>query len=572
MKKFFWSTLALLLFLHMASEAQTTVRADQLYNLNEKDPIDKIILEEARNLDSLVTFSQVWLTDQVATEYDPVFGVIINKKYVLRLANENHITDMRNFFRLIIAHEKMHARQYTWLLGIGRSLSSLTGEEKQRLECQADMCAGYVFLFPSIKQYSNVLTKTILYSLRNGSPTQNSASFELPNFSEGDSVLVSNTVRQSQDGINLFFSLGENDGVFGTHPTAAYRKEAFDMGVNAFFVSAMSYPLTPETRNSISPSEWQFMQTKYMMLNNTLGILQADYAPNGFFDKWSFRSAAKIIHLPNKASNNIVFKIKKNKWDPSSDHPFLSFEMDVINYNPDSVFVDMDIPIKIVSRYHPDRILNSRIATAGHAVFAMGPLETHKIVDSVIWTNSDSTMPSVFYPGAEGSVYQVYAIRPISDSFYMPPMTSERINLALLDTQKIEKLIFRLPAIQRSFHLFDLNYFKDGAGITYEGQEEITYNSYRGNEHFLLHVPIAEKTRPFLSCTVAKFDALTDAIPAYDQFKKELKELDDDYTLEERVGTLHNKAQIYNKEKVKIYTLIILNRNDRYELALDIFK
>lgn len=565
----------ILIFVSYNGTTQSKIKADQLYNLNETDSIDKIILAESSNLDSLIINTRVWLSDQLSTQYDPLFGVIINKQFILKLAKKNNIKDVRNLFRLILSHEKMHALQSMRLSSVGSSYQLLTSEEKQILECQADICAGYLFLFPVIKQYSELLAKSFLYSFRNSRQPGGSA-FPIPDFSRNDSVLTYESLQRNYDGLQLFFDLGESEGVFGTHPNPINRKTAFEMGLNAFQFTAIQVPLPPALINKITPQEWEYLNTIYNSYIANLGIQPMHYQPQGFFELWSQYIAQKIIHLSNKASTKILFAIELSKWDTSLNNNLHNFKIKARNDNPDSMIIDMDVMTKLVDRKKSDDPIKSKITFANHYYFTLPPNGTHTINDSIRWApGSDSTMPRVIYPGVEGSLYIVFPSNPKAVISYKPNTPLTQGNLALDDfSMGNEKLIRSLPLIQREINLYDIDRFKDGVGIIRNKMLQIQYNAFIGGEHFILYIPLSKAEKPFLSKTINSYDTFSEALEAYDNFKKELLELGESYTLvEEQFKRESNRfAEILNIEKKRIYSLSISKEYYVYRLELDVFK
>lgn len=555
--------------------SQSLIKADQLYNLNESDPIDKMILAESANLDSLVVPTRVWLSDQISTQFDPLFGVIINKQHVLKLAKKNNIGDISNVFRLILTHEKMHALQSIRLNYIGSSYQLLTTEEKQILECQADMCAGYLFLFPFIKQYSELLTKSFLYTYRN-SKLSGGNTFPIPDFSYADSILTFTSLQRNYDGLQLFFDIGESDGVFGTHPNPINRKTAFEMGLNAFQLSAIQIPLPPSLSNKISPQEWKYLNDIYKSILATLGILPQHIQPQGFFELWSQHIAKKIIHLSNKASTNILFTIEKSKWDTSINNSFNYYTIKASNDNPDSMEIDMDVMTKLVDRIKSDDPIKSKITVANHYKFTLPPNGTYTINDSIMWIpGTDSTMPRVVYPGDEGSLYIVYPSSLKVINSYKPSGYLLHSNPALGDISSAnEKLLRLLPLIQREFNLNDANKFKDGAGIIWNKSLQIQYNAFISGEHFLLYMPVSTKGKPFISKVINSFNTFSEALDAYDNFKKELLELGDNYTLyEEQYQNKNSRyTEILNADKKSIYSLSITKEYLVYKLYIEVIK
>lgn len=565
-----------LIFLCYAGQTQSLIKAKQLFNLSETDPIDKIILAESANLDSLVVSTRVWLSDQLSTQFDPLFGVIINKKHILELARKNNIADVRNLFRLILSHEKMHALQSIRLNNIGSSYQLLTSEEKQILECQADICAGYLFLFPFIKQYSELLTKYFLYAYRN-SKLPGGNTFPIPDFSSADSMLTFTALKRNYDGLQLFFDLGEREGVFGTHPNPFNRKTAFEMGLNAFQLTAIQVPLPPSLINKISPQEWEYLNAIYKSIIATLGILPQHSQPQGFFELWSQHIAKKIIHLSNKASTKILFTIEKSKWDTSINNNLHYYKIRARNDNPDSMIIDMDVLSKLVDRKKSDDPIKSKIAVANHYFFTLPPNGEHTINDSIMWIpGTDTTMPRVVYPGDEGSLYIVYPANPKAAISYKPITPVTQANPALNDFSAAkEKLLRLLPLIQRDFNMNDVRRFKDGAGITWNKALQIQYNAFIGGEHFLLYIPVSTEEKPYLSKAINSFDTFSEALAAYDSFKKELLELlGESYILDEEQSQLKNYryAEILNADKKSIYSLSISKEYLVYKLHLEVFK
>lgn len=573
MRKIVLALLAVFILTCFDIHAQSKVSADQLYNLSQVDATDKMIAEQSRKLDSLIVATPVWLSDNVATQYDPLFGLIINKKNILKLAQDTKLSDISNLFFMILAHEKMHALQFIRLQNVNRNFNSLTTEEMQWLECQADMCAGYLVLFPRIQEFAQIITKALVYSYRQMPQNKKLKFIPFADLTDGDLSTVFSWAKKNKEGLNLFFTIGDKEGIFGTHPNPVSRKIAFEMGLDAFTFAAMQVPLPASLTNTITPHDLEFLKGAYASLMYTLAVFPTDYQMGNFFELWSARVSSKIIHFEDKASNNIVFRVKKNRWDTSINNPFLYFEIEISNKNPDSVLVDLDVPIKTVSKKDPEDPLKSSTVTSYHNLILLAPGEKKNIADSVMWVPAtDSTMPRVYYPGEEGSLYKVLAFHPKDPRFYLPLAMAGAPTLFLLNDRQLRKLSGLLHIIQEDFKANDINYFKTGAGLIWEGENEVQYNWYKGSDHYILHVPEIKTQAPYLTLFIGKFQTLTDL---KDQYKDIQKQLANEYSIDLKLIEDQYSSVVFIRRKDNnriIGYLSAIKNNSEYVLNLNLYK
>jgi hypothetical protein len=480
-----------LVILHICANCNAqTVTASLLKQLDLTDPIDKIISVESQSLDTLIFQTPVWLSDELDSQYSESFGVIINKRKILEKIAQNHLVNKAFLIRLIIAHEKMHARQLAFIKNAGQDFKTFSIEQQQLMECQADMCAGYAAFFPEIKKFSNVLVKASIYEVKMQlTPNQNIAE-------PGDEDLnfAFNILEKNNEGIKLFFELGENEGS-ASHPDALSRKIAFEMGYNAFLFSAMSYP-NPLVQ-SLNTQERNGLNIIYTFTRNSLGILPTDFTMGIFFDSWSNRTSRQVVHFFQKASKNIFFTLKNLKWNTDDNHPFLNFELEVENKNPDAVFIEITVPIRKAPRLDRHNPLKRTIVTGWHSSFYLSPGEKKKIVDSTIWAGADNVfMPTVSFPGENGSLYSVNVVNPALHKNYFTANNSDTLALRAMgntnEEETIENLMLFLPSIQRQFSFGDVNDLKVGAGFErYDplSDGEITYCCFLAKKDFELVVP-----------------------------------------------------------------------------------
>ena len=566
------------LLLSLSSAAQTVVDASQLKNLDEKNELDIAILRESRNLDSLVFPTQIWLSDEVDSQFDERFGVILNKKEIMEKISQHKLKDVGFVFRLIIAHEKMHARQMYFIRNARLDFASFSLEQKQLIECQADMCAGFVAFTPKLKELSNLILDVSLYMIRTNPELKHSKGFIPPEFSDQQIDFALSIASQNREAIKLFFELGENEGRFGTHPDAYSREMAFELGYNGFLLNVMSY-FPPERQNTITASEWQILNGNLFQMKATLGLLPMDFAPNGsFFDSWSNRTSRKIVHFVQTASKNVLFNVTENRWDTRIENNFLYFKLEVTNNNPDSVIVDMSLPIKLVMRNDKENPLTSKIATAWHAYTILAPGEKKVFNDSVMWApGTDTTMPRAFYPGQWGSLYYVVTSNPNLDrNYFTPSSLNDGPKLGGEDVygHSLEKLINKLPSIQRSFALSPIDRLKSGAGLRWLKNADVSYCCYLAKHNFDLKVPFDSKGQAYLTKTLYSDTKLK-------QSKEELKRIVGmlidsypDYKIKEGVdsNTKYPFYEIYNPAGKKDFMLFVDSDYSTYNLILEIYK
>jgi hypothetical protein len=499
-KKYLKLVFSFFIIVHFAC-AQSHIQAYQLQSLNASDDFEKIIIRESKSLDSLIFATPVWTSTEVDTQYDEIFGVIINKTSISQLLNDKSAEDKAFLLRLIIAHEKMHARQISMLRNIGKSYDLLSVQEKQWLESQADICAGYAAFFPRIKELSALLFQDNIAFIRSQATTGHQET--IPGIDQPDQERVTKLIAQNEEGIRLFFKLGDNEGQFGLHPDSYSRQMAFQLGVSAFFINVIQLYLYKEMSN-VTPLEWQLLNKQLLAIFQTLGVVSEDYIGSVFFDRWSERTAAKIVHFIQNTAKNVIFKVIKQQWDTTAENPFLYFEIEVTNKNTESVYVDMSVLTKLAPRLANKNPLLTKLGFSWQRYFLLSSNETKIYRDSVMWGGvSDRMMPKVFYPGEQGSLYSVVLANPAGLPNHVNTGDIEKFTV---ESSDLKSFIGSLPAIYRQFNLGQTDSQKSGSGLKFLDRSEIEYSAYFFNTHFKLIVPDNIIDKPFLLGSIAEYE------------------------------------------------------------------
>lgn len=491
---------------------------------NTNDSIERLIENINLSFDTIIFPTRIWISDS-KTCYHPNHGVLINKNQLTKDIEQKGYKNIEFIVRLIIAHEKMHARQLYNLSQLGIRYENMTFEQKQIMECQADICAGYCAFFNDINRISEIFFHSILVNLRNGlhqNPSKDSNSFQpMPS----DLSLANQMLSSNAEAIDWFFSIGDNSGISSTHPNSDFRRLAFEMGLLCFFNKSLS--IVPQKMfSNIEAFEMKLLQHHAMMINQTLGIINSDINPQGLnFELWSERTARQIIHFPNEISKGIIIKRIDLSWNKTLDRPYCYYEFEISNTNSKEVFFDIAVLMKLANRNYPNNTLKNKIVTANRYAAKISPYGVYRIIDSILWIpGNDSLMPQCVLPGNYGSLYYFTnsSFAPNTDQNTSSEKEHELYRSSveqLSPSQKFLKLFLRRNEIFNNPEIY-----KQGVGNLNKHTKNTTYNSFLfGNKVSLCFRN--DKSLLNIASTICSFSTDTIALREFDKIKNDLKTL-----------------------------------------------
>ncbi len=559
--------LILLVLLNHADTALAQIDAAKLKKLNLADSTDLIIFKENKSLNTSMIETDVWVSDYYDNQYDTDFGIIINKVKLLQSLPKDNSVNKRLLIRLILAHEKMHAKHLSKFKNWKTTYSKVVPKEYLLIdEAQADMAAGYNAFEFKDREDAKYTIKLIQQMGKNDIETQF-------NLSLGDLNFITKLRKDEANALNLFASLGDNQGHMSKYPNSYQRSLAFELGLHAYNLISLSNEIENQ-KKTLKDSTLTALNIMIDAYRNTLdyrAIITKDN--NYFYESWSRLMVWHIIHSSKNVNKYITFKFTGGRAaNDSSD--YAEFELNISNKNKvDSLIVAYAILLKC----NPDTSTykNDVIAIGVQNRIVLAPNET-KVVTSSMFDISESLKglrPKVVFPGQHGSLYSVELTNPQRRKFYKAADRIDEVNYKK-KASTIENLLENLAVLQNDFSISDIDDYITGAGFIDIHSDETVYSTFLLNRPFELVVP-SNSAKYFLRASVFQ----NENIRAVEQYLKNIKaylEKTGSFKLLFRKGgeEYDDALEVANTKGVNIckFSIFFDEINNDYQIELKIFK
>lgn len=544
--------------------SQIQINAIKLNRLNLSDPIDFIIAEENRKLDALIFKTDVWISDNDDNQFKQGIGVIINKANLIAKISEYKSVNTSFLIRLILAHEKMHARQFA---KFGNWKKKDSKEQLLLDEVQADMTAGYTAFDFKNDENSKLSVKIIQQMAKNGIDKE-------PKLSKKDLSFSKELRNDEVNALKLFFSMGENQNYIARHPNSYQRMLAFELGLKASAVKSFD--------NYVKSMKKKFSEADFNLLEKAVNISESniDYKNidtkeySYFYESWSYWMARRILHMPNNMSKFIIFKLLDGTYSDSTGYG--KFRTSVSNTNKnDSIKIDYAVLFKGRPEDKSLGYENDMILSATYSSVILGPNETKIVTDSLLDISKaiDRTKFKLIFPGQFGSLYYADLVNEKnSKQSYKDDIESD---LKQCDQCKetVDDLLDNINEIQSFFSFYDIENYINGAGFQNINTEEITYSLFIDNRPFELTVPL-DKNKYLITTTIYNSLNINTIQEYLKKIKNKINSSNKITVIESLDKELYGQLVIRSSVGVEIGQLnIVFDKMDNeFQLILTLFK
>lgn len=475
------------------------VSSDKLRKPNLSDAFEKKVFEVNRKLDSTIFNTQIWISDEYPTQFDFDYGIIINKKTIQESISKFENVDLIFLIKLIVAHEKMHAKHFSRYPDWKREYVKNAHLEQLKLdEVKADIAAGY-------NAFDYIESGYVKYILKIGKHLEKKGFEKAPNFTSNELSLTRKTKADEVNAMKLFSELGDNQNQVAKYPNSYQRMTAIEYGMKAAlirdFARFLKNPKNNLKKNEkellISCVEYYESQLDYF---NTKYLNEEDFFYYDYLETLSF----KITHLLSSFNKFITVQLLDG-IDPN-ESGFSKFRMKFTNNNSyDSLKVFYSVLLCAKFNDPEFEYPNYTSLSAAHSVLVLAPKETKIVTDSLF----DITQPlegdakfKVIFPGQFGSLYYVELLNNKNFSKYLAEKT-----LNIQDCNKcmssVEELFKELHNIQTAFKNDDVEDYINGIGFQNMNTNYIEYSVFIKNRPFELLVS-QDKSSIILKTTVYK--------------------------------------------------------------------
>jgi len=545
--------------------AQVQIDASKLNHLNLSDPIDRIIAEENRKLDALIFKTEVWTSDNYGNQFHQDFGIIINKAQLIAKLNDYKSVSKSFLIRLILAHEKMHAKHLAQF-GNWKKYSQVVAREQLLLdEVQADLTAGYTAFDFKNNEDSKFLVSLIKKIAKNGVDKD-------PKLGKRDLSFSKELRSDEVNALKLFFSIGENQNHIVSHPNSYQRMLAFELGLKASSVKNLGNYIK-SIKKDISDAEFNLFEEIVKKLESDIlyrNIDTKDYSY--FYVAWSYWTARRILHMPNRISEYIIFKLLDSTYN--DDTGYAKFRTSVSNTNKnDSIKISYAV---LLTGRPEDKSLgyeNGVIMSAAYSGVILAPNETKIVTDSLLDYSKalDQTKFKIVFPGQFGSLYYADLVNEKNSKKYYKDDSENYLNQCDQCNETVEELLDNIEEIQHFFNDSDIENYKFGAGFQNINTQEVTYSLFIHNRPFELIVSL-DKNKYRITTTLYN----NRDIKATQEYLKKIKMncLNNLKVIESQEKGLYGQIIIRSSKGMEIGKLdIVFDKMDReYQLLLTLFK
>lgn len=453
---------------------------------NVKDDFEILVFQENAKLNETLYKTDIWISDISGIQYDYDYGVIINKNEILeKIKNFDHV-DKRILIRLIIAHEKMHAKQYfKWGKETFKRYSSLVSKEQLLVdETQADLVAGYNAMdtkdYKDIEPVFNFIKKISVKGL------DNISEFNLEDLNF-DQQLQKNEI----NALKLFFSLGENGNYLARGANSYQRTIAIEMGMKVAYIHRLIAYL--KAHGPLSNMENEYYNQVISKSENDIYYKYVESEKwNYFYDSWSLWTARKILNLSKELNKYIHFKVLESSEDVTNQK--INYKTSITNSNTkDSILINYSILLKSKPKEYNGFIIFSAV----NSMVRLKPGETKLISESLdisilemLQEVKGEFQSQIVFPGQIGSLYYTALLNTKNSKEYYADRKENEVTDCYKCDQSVEDLIANLAVIHDRIENGEPEDFINGIGFQYADQDYISYGVFlRGRPFEMLVYP-----------------------------------------------------------------------------------
>ncbi|MDR6528246.1 hypothetical protein J2787_003665 [Chryseobacterium rhizosphaerae] len=453
---------------------------------NVKDDFEILVFQENAKLNETLYKTDIWISDISGIQYDYDYGVIINKNEILeKIKNFDHV-DKRFLIRLIIAHEKMHAKQYfKWGKETFKRYSSLVSKEQLLVdETQADLVAGYnamdVNNYKDIEIFFNIVRKVSI----NGFDS-------ISEFTEKDINFDQQLKNNEINALKLFFSLGENGNYLARGANSYQRTIAIEMGMKAAYINRLVTYL--KNHGPLSDIEKESYDQVISKLRNDIDFAYVESKKlDYFYDSWSFWTARKILNFSKELNKYIHFKLIESSEDVKNHK--VNYKTSITNSNTkDSILINYSVLFKS----KPKDYVSFIIFGAVNSMVRLKPGETKLISESldigmieIFQEVKEEFQNQIVFPGQIGSLYYTALLNTKNSKEYYADRKENEVTDCYKCDQSVEDLIANLAVIHDRIENGEPEDFINGIGFQYAYQDYISYGVFlRGRPFEMLVYP-----------------------------------------------------------------------------------
>lgn len=563
-----------LTFCFFQSKTFAQTDSSKLRKLDLTDAFEQIIYYENKRLDTLMIKTEIWVSDYTATQYDNNLGIIINRAKLIQAIKKDNNVNKSFLIRLILAHEKMHAKHAQIFKNWKWYITNVHQEQLLLDEVQADMAAGYVAF-----QFNN--KEDAKFNINIIKAMEKSGLEEEPNISKEDLFFGEKLKKDEQAAFDLFLTLGDNQSHISKYPNSYQRQLAFELGAKAYSIRNLNAEIKLQ-KNKHPTSTLQLLHSIVKQLENNINYQdintkEYDY----FYNSWSYWMSRRIIHFPNSLNKFITFQLIGGKESDSTSY-YAKIITSICNKNKlDSIKITYSILMKGMPEDKSVGYKNDMIMCATHSSVILAPNETKIVTDSILDMSEvlkGYSRLRLIFPGQFGSLYytELENEKYANGKKYLSARDdSKKINLETfnLDEGTIEDLLKDLNSIQKDFNRSNIDDYKIGVGFQNINEDEISYSTFILNRPFeLLVTPSSNKA--FLRTTVFQ-DLNIKTVENYLKKIKNILETNDKYKVVYNSGVekYDNIDLISDNGKTACRLSIIFNElYNEYHVELEIYK
>ena len=463
---------------------QVSINKKRIRNPNPNDPFEKIVLDVNNELDSSLYKTAIWITDEYSNNFDFDFGVIINKKIIQDKLSKFDNVDLRFLLRIVIAHEKTHAREFSVINDSWKKeyYKRVHIEQLKKDEIKADLVAGY-YAFDYLKlEYVKYLLKLIEQFEKNGIEKE-------PNLTSSEINFTKKLRTDEINALKFFFELGENQNKTTKYPNSYQRMRSIEYGMKAALIRDLSiYLKTPKNKLDNSGKEKLIWLIKFYKDEMDYANYNFLYEKDYFYNDYSEKLSRKITHILSQYSKYITIQLLDG--EEANENGYAKFRIKFSNANAkDSLKVSYSVLLAGKPDYNMGiEYPNYTSMSAIHSSVTLAPKETKIVTDSIF----DITEPfkeytkfKLIFPGQFGSLYYTELVSQRNGSkYFTTPM------LTAIDCSKcsgsVDELINGLYQIQNDFITNDIEDYKNGLGFKNINSDYTEYSIFIKNRPYEL--------------------------------------------------------------------------------------
>jgi len=428
------------------------------------------------------------------------------------------------FIRFVLGHEIGHVIQRGMFKTI--AFNNIKGEMQIYFECFADIISGSLFTLVSEYDIQKQKDMGVL--------------IDIPKFQEDSKSIM-------YDAYQLIMEMDKQNVAIKTHPTNLQRLTAFR---NGKMIGMIDYTL----RNINDPEFDKALLTesdkeKIEMMSSSSTALGYNINSSNTFESnwllWARKEAYNIINASNDYISNLCIYNRNNKWDKSSNNPYVNFSFSVYNSNTVPVIFAGRNFIQLIPRDDKENIIKFHLYEGQYFEKLIQPNSSININGRLKWAGDDQYFPRLNLPGDEASIYSSFHYK-LSGLLAIEDSQKFSADFTNWNENSIEELIDLLFFIKSKRGQF--NKLKMGLGSNISQDEQNLKNfwtrfscNFISNKNEDIFILEREKT---VTCNISLF--FKDFLQVDQIFKNITTTISENFSCNYQNFTVQNTEQITN--------------------------